>query len=91
MKKKIIIIAAIASLFFLVANIALNLLVLVLGRFGTTTGEAAAIAIIGGADGPTSIYVTDRSIVKTVMELLVQAAVTLALFVCWFRLRKKEK
>ena len=83
MKKKVILIAAIASLILLVTNIAHNVLVL------RQLGEAVAITIVGGADGVTSIYVTDKSILKIVVALSVQTIATVVLFVWWFRLRRK--
>jgi Na+-transporting methylmalonyl-CoA/oxaloacetate decarboxylase beta subunit len=59
-------------------------------KFGVSTKDASAIGIIGGADGPTSIYVSNRSehILMPVFLLLFIIGIT---YFVYRRLRRKKE
>lgn len=59
------------------------------GTFGEE--RAAAIGIIGGADGPTSIFIAGKIGRPSVWEVIAAAAVAAAVIYLVWRLRKGKK
>ena len=62
---------------------------MLLGTFRWTPGESASIGIIGGADGPTAIFVTTRTGFD--WALLLAAAVLALCIIAFLRLRNCRK
>ena len=63
-----------------------GVIVIIIGICFSLSSESAAIGIIGGADGPTTVFVTEN----LVLPLLIVAAIILAIIIA-IRIFKKRK
>jgi Na+-transporting methylmalonyl-CoA/oxaloacetate decarboxylase beta subunit len=61
---------------------------LLIWRFSEHRGDAASVGIIGGADGPTAIFVADR--MNGFLPALVLALAALLAVLCAFFFRRKR-
>ena len=85
-----IISGALTLLFTFSDNLLMLILKLVLKTDLPSKGEAAAIGIIGGADGPTSIFIAGTSALNNTKTI--GALVSFGIFVlCIIGLRKQEQ
>ena len=59
-------------------------------QWSVSAGEAATLGIIGGADGPTAVFVTNAVSSGPDWDLIVMGAVFLGSILGWFLLKKRN-
>lgn len=57
----------------------------------TSISEAASIGIIGGADGPTAIYITTKITGESILKLLAVGLAILTMILFWLKMSRKKK